>query len=397
MSLKAIIIITLITTVPAFTAPVSTTAKIAAKAVSAAKKSGKFMKSLFKAAPKKALLEHGDDVVKVSKTLKTVGKTASQTAGKEVVKHADDMVKLGAHADDMAKALVHGGGTAVNAAKGGIRALGPVMVRNADEAIEHAARLSGKMLTPMMKKTTEQALASACMQYGDDVVLKVVANGGLEAIEQGVKHGEAFWRLGAQAPEAARMLVLYTDELLPIAKRIGPEFLRLESHVPGLGMKAVSSFGDDAVKFLAKLPAGDATRIIAYGAKADSPMTAQLLLKACKNTGNAILNHLDRSKIIAYGLTGSMVTAAWRLTGTVDKISQELVDGVKTDPVTTKQIIEHISNRATLPFIIISVGSVIILGYLMQPIGKWLHTKLAVPQNSHPIIDVQPIKAEDGK
>ena len=143
------------------------------------------------------------------------------------------------------------------------------------KTVKAAAMKSGKALTPALRRASEQALRRACQQYGDDV-LKVVAKGGLETLEQGAKHGNVFWKTCLQTPKVARSVALHADDLLPIAKRLGPDVVKLEAKAPGLAKKAVTCFGDDAVKYLAKLPPSDAATLIRYGAKADSPKTATL-------------------------------------------------------------------------------------------------------------------------
>ena len=218
------------------------------------------------------------------------------------------------------------------------------------ETLEAAAKKSGMVLTPVVRKASEEALERACKQYGDDV-MKVVAHGGLEALEQGEKHGKLFWKLCAHAPQAARSLALHADELLPIAKRIGPEFMTLEAHVPGLGKKAVTCFGDDAAKFLTKLSKEDAAKVIGYGLKADSPSTARLLFECSQKTGGKILQHLDGKRIVALGLSAAMVIAAY-------KVSDGVEEGIKT---TAKESPEQFTEIVKIPLIIVLV----VLGLLL--------------------------------
>lgn len=222
------------------------------------------------------------------------------------------------------------------------------------ETIEQAAKRSGKALTPAVRKTSEKLLVNACKQYGDDV-LKAVSHGGLEVLEQGGKHGKVFWQLCAHFPQGARSLALHADELLPIARRIGPDFMKLETHVPGLGKKAVECFGDDAVRALLKLSPDDAAKLIAYGAKADSPKTAGKLLKATEKTGGTILKQLDGKKILAVGLTASMVTAAY-------KVSDGVEDGLKN---VSQNSPENFTRAVERPLTYVGViGSVGLLGFL---------------------------------
>ena len=234
------------------------------------------------------------------------------------------------------------------------------------KTIEAAAKKSGKALTPAMRKASEKALLQASKQYGDDG-FKVVSRGGLEALEQGGKHGKIFWELCAHTPQAARSLALHADDLLPIAKRIGPEFMKLEAHVPGLGKQAVTCFGDDAAKLLVKMPADDAARLIRFGAKADSPRTAKMLLDGCQKTSGAILKHLDGKRIVALGLSAAMVTAAYKVS---DGIEDGLTEIASESP-------EHFTNVVARPLIWGGVCGFLMIAWFLFPIRTWLGMRFA--------------------
>lgn len=231
--------------------------------------------------------------------------------------------------------------------------------------VKTAAKKSGKALTPAMKVAAEKALLTATKQYGDDV-LKVVSHGGLEALEQGAKHGKVFWKLCAHAPQAARSLALHADDLLPIARRVGPEFMKLEAHVPGLAKEAVTHFGDDAVKVITKMPVDDAAKLIKFGMKADSPSTAKLLFTACRKTGGAVLNHLSPGKIVACGLTAAAITAAYKVG---DGASEALKTTAETAP-------EAVARPLFWSLIAMAAmcGSVVL--WVFFPVCKGLHAKL---------------------
>ena len=232
----------------------------------------------------------------------------------------------------------------------------------ASETIEAAAKKSGKALTPAMRKASEKALIQASKQYGDDV-FKVVSRGGLEALEQGGKHGKIFWELCAHTPQAARSLALHADDLLPIARRIGPDFMKLEAHVPGLGKQAVTCFGDDAVKLLSKMPADDAAKLIRFGAKADSPRTAKLLLDGCTKSSGKILQHLDGKRIVAIGLSAAMVTAAY-------KVSNGVEDGLTEMAADSP---EHFTKAVSCPLVYAVICGAFVFAWFIFP----LRTKLA--------------------
>jgi len=192
------------------------------------------------------------------------------------------------------------------------------------EAVETAAEVSGKNLTKATRKAAQKALAEAFAKYGDDA-LRAARHGGLEAIRCGARYGDDFWRLTRGAsPHAVRSLALHADELMPIAKRIGAEFMLLEGKAPGLGAKVVAEFGDDAARMLARTAsADDIAKLAGYAGKADSPATKKLLAECYGQKGHRFLEKLDWKKIMATGLSAAAVTAAY-------KISDGVEEGIKT-------------------------------------------------------------------
>ena len=186
-----------------------------------------------------------------------------------------------------------------------------VAVKTIPDAVTVAARKSGKALSPAMRNAAELAVEKAVANYGDDV-LKTVAHGGLETLDAGTKYGDDFWRLCHNAtPDAVRSLALHADDLMPIAKRVGPDFMTLEGKVPGLGSKIVQTFGDDAVKGLSKAPADDIAKLIGYAEKADNPQTVSLLYQTYRKDNGKFLRHLNWKTIMAGGLSAAAITAAY--------------------------------------------------------------------------------------
>lgn len=194
------------------------------------------------------------------------------------------------------------------------------------ETIEAAAKKSGRILTPVAREAAEQTLKTAVSKYGDDL-LRVVRSGGLEALEQGTKHGDDFWKLCSKAsPTAVRSLALNADELLPIAKRIGTDFVTLEGRVPGLGMEIVKLYGDDAAKQFKNIPTEDISKLVGYAKKADSPETVKKLYQSYQQTGGKILKNLDWKLVMAGGLSIAAIDMA-----------HQVGDGVQTGFVTTAE------------------------------------------------------------
>lgn len=241
------------------------------------------------------------------------------------------------------------------------------------ETIAIAAKRSGRALTPAARIAMEEAAAKAFAQYGDDV-LHVLEKGGLEALDQGARHGKDFWRLSAHAtPQAARSLALHADELMPLARRIGPEFVTLEGKVPGLGAECVRLFGDDAAKSLAHAPAGEITQLVGYARRADSPQTVRVLNEAYQKSGGEVLKHLNWKHIMAAGLSASAVVTAYKLSGGVEKLATEHPEHF------TRQI-----NRWSLPLQALLWGIAILLFWqlyrILRKSGRWMVSKIPQPK-----------------
>lgn len=189
----------------------------------------------------------------------------------------------------------------------------------AQESIALAAKVSGRALNPAAREAAEAALRKAASQYGDDVA-ELSARGGLESLEQSARYGDDFWTLARSVPSATRSLALNADELIPLAKRVGPEVLQIEARAPGLSLKIASEFGDGALKTLSAAPAADLSRLLGYASKADNPETRQLLLKCYSSSKNPakFLESLNWKQIMAAGLSTGAVIAAYKVSDGVE-------------------------------------------------------------------------------
>ncbi|MBR4666320.1 MAG: hypothetical protein IKO93_20810 [Lentisphaeria bacterium] len=191
------------------------------------------------------------------------------------------------------------------------------------KTVQIAAKRSGRVLTPAARIAMEKAAAKAFAQYGDDV-LRVLEKGGLEALKQGERHGKDFWKLCAHAtPQGARSLALHADTLMPLARRIGPDFVTLEGKVPGLAAECVRLFGDDAAKSLAHAPAGEITQLVGYARRANSPQTVSVLNEAYRKSNGKVLKYLNWKHIMAAGLSTGAIISAYKLSGGVAELAEK--------------------------------------------------------------------------
>ncbi|HOG52138.1 MAG TPA: hypothetical protein PKY10_16235 [Lentisphaeria bacterium] len=230
------------------------------------------------------------------------------------------------------------------------------------EAVEQAAKRSGKTLAPAARKAANQTAKKLATQYGDDV-LKIVADGGLETLNQGLKHGDDFWHLARLRPAAARALALHADDLVPLAKRLGPTVLDLEVKTPGISRRLVATFGDDAIQRLAHAPATDLPRLVGYAQKADNPATAKMLLDyyGKASSGTAFLDHLSWKHIMSSGLSAAAIITAFQ-------VSTGVREGLETTAENSPETFARTVDSLTAP---VRLGLYALVAVLLLPLAGW--------------------------
>lgn len=234
---------------------------------------------------------------------------------------------------------------------------GKVLSKAVEETLELAAKRSGRVLIESAKIPLRHSLLKIAAKYGDDV-LPLVRKGGLEVLEQGARHGDDFWRLCKAVPEASRSLALHTDELLPLAKRIGPDVLRVEAAAPGMATRIVREFGDDGIHLLAGQPSQDVSRLLGYAAKTNNPEARKLLYEtyAKSQHKSTFLEALNKNwkVIMAGGLTTAAIVSAY-------KISDGIQEGLKNSDAA-----ESVVNRMLAP---LRYGLYALLLIFLVPLG----------------------------
>lgn len=247
-----------------------------------------------------------------------------------------------------------------------------VVMKAVEETVEAAAKRSGRILSKTAETSLGRELVEAAAKYGDDV-LPIVREGGLEVLEQGAKHGDDFWRLCKTVPAGSRALALHADELLPLARRIGPEVLQIEARSPGMAARIAGEFGDDAVKLLAKQPQ-DATRLLGYAAKADSPETAKLLYETYAKSPNptGFLERLSWKQIMVSGLSAAAIVAAGGSAAAMYQVGDGLQEGLSNPEAAI-----HVFDSTTQPLRFGAFGFVAIVLGVLGFIGVCLCKKVA--------------------
>lgn len=228
-------------------------------------------------------------------------------------------------------------------------AVGPA-AKIIDKLIHTATQVSGRGLSGVSREAARTQIGRVLTRYGDDALLGAVRRGGIELVEAAARYGDDVWKYAAQVPEGAVALATRTAEVLPLARRVGPEALRLEAKMPGIASPVASAFGDKAVPYFHRsVPTGDMARLVRYAQKADTPQTRALLLSHYKKGGSTYLDRLDWKRILAGGLSASMVISAY-------KISDGVEEGLKNLSANNPDMFSSTLKRALfwpmLPFVL---------------------------------------------
>jgi hypothetical protein len=112
----------------------------------------------------------------------------------------------------------------------------------------------------------------------------------------------------------------------------------------------VKNFGDDGVRYFAKhVPTQDASRLMGYAGKADSPDTRGMLLDYYKKGGTHFLEKLNWKHIMAGGLSAAAITAAYQIS---DGIQDGLTTVAESSPETFHKTASHAIDRLTRPIVV---------------------------------------------
>jgi hypothetical protein len=236
-------------------------------------------------------------------------------------------------------------------------AIAPLVIKVSVSAIEEcaevAAQVSGRTLSATARKEVGAEIERAALRLGPEA-LDTARRGGLELVEAATKHGDDIWRLGASAPAGARALALHTEEILPLARRIGPEVLDLEAKAAGTAAGVAEQFGDKAVPYFAqKVPPSDIPVLIGYAQKADSAATRELLLREYQKQGRSLLERLDWKQIMAIGLSSGAIVGTYK---TSDGVEEGLKRISKDSPEIFGDTVRFLMWPFVLPLSILGFG-----------------------------------------
>jgi hypothetical protein len=231
-----------------------------------------------------------------------------------------------------------------------------------DDVIKVLVKKSNKTISPASKQLAKEALEAAVKKYGDDAI-RVANKGGFELVEIASKYGDDIFEYAVKNPKAINALINNTDEVLTLTRRIGVEVLEIESSHPGLAIRIVNNFGDDAVRVLSNnSDKTNLTKLLGYAEKSKSTRVRSQLYEHYKKGGDRFLNQLDWKTITAIGLSSSMIISAYKISSGIEDGMGELVDkNPNLGSELIEKIVDNLTKPITIPLLILFLGVVVML------------------------------------
>ena len=228
------------------------------------------------------------------------------------------------------------------------------VVKGLEEILELASRISGRSLGPVARCEALKQLERVELRYGTQA-LKAAGKGGLELMEAAGKYGDDIWKFSRAYPAGARSLALHPETYLPLCRKYGSEVLALEAKAVGTAPSATKFFGKEGVNYLAvNAPAKDIPVILGMAAKAENRQVSKKLFELYRRTGGAILKHLEPKRILAYGLSGSMLMSAYQVSSGMKKgietVSESVGNATETVAQNAPDTVGENIREVTAPF-----------------------------------------------
>ncbi len=227
-----------------------------------------------------------------------------------------------------------------------------------DEVAKIALKVSGKNTTDDAIRVTSQNLSTIAGAQGDDIA-KVVARGGVEAVEQTLSKGSHYTAILMKSAhlgdDAIRHTALYADDLAALIPKYGDDVVRLNARLPGQVNEIVtllSKTGKPVQPILAELatfPEASLPRAVGLLRRCDSPATQEKFVEGLQRGGAYFIESLYRGnarQIMAKGVTSAMVALA--IGGGVGTVivADGLNDSLSAVPTATAGAIERQAETA---------------------------------------------------
>ncbi|MBV5348343.1 hypothetical protein JZU61_01535, partial [bacterium] len=235
-----------------------------------------------------------------------------------------------------------------------------VVVPVAEEALEMGMKAGGKnIVTQAERDVLQEQLRAKALQHGDEVIL-AARKGAMEVGKEGLSKGDELLHYAQKSPQVALALRKNPEVYTRLLQEHGDDILRIEEKAAGMAPNIARIFSHEEVHWVAsKVPAHDLPRLTAFAGKANDAATRKMLLRSYGETAGKILDKLDAKKIMALGLTASMITFSYQssdgLQQTLAATGNAIQHVSKENPELLNKTVREVMMPATVPLSIVAI------------------------------------------
>lgn len=151
------------------------------------------------------------------------------------------------------------------------------------------------------------------------------------------------------------------------AKAGGKSLSKIPPHIQS---QVLRNFGNSGAKILEKAPISDTIRLVEYAGRAGSKQVRNTLLTYYQKGGTQFLDRLSWDKILAIGLSTSMIVGAYQ---TSDGIQTGMQNVSKSSPEIFGNTVNHMIKWITSPFVLSS--GILLVGFALIRLGFYYKKK----------------------
>lgn len=191
------------------------------------------------------------------------------------------------------------------------------------DVVETVAKQEGKVLNATAQTRLEKSLTSLEAKFGKGIV-DAVGYGGLNIIEQSAKYGDEVLEFCSKYPKASKSIIANKEEFIALSKRVGTDFLLLESRASGLAKIIIEEFGEDSLKYLSARDADEVAKLL-YCAKQTAKSDKKFLFDSyiAVKDKNKFIEVLSAKRILASGIGVATITFAYKIGNGVEVLAKE--------------------------------------------------------------------------
>lgn len=238
------------------------------------------------------------------------------------------------------------------------------------EALEAVIRNEGRSA---MSRTGMEALEKTMIKYapmhGPEAIAKLTTTGGTNFLRGLERFKGEFLDVAVKlSDDGVKVLSRKCDQMMPLARKFGPEIIELEAKAPGTHSSIIKNYGPESIEvFARKIPGPDIARLLQVGERAKDKTTRDLILTTYGKEGRSFLEKIPPRLVIAIGAGGGLVYIGKGIGDGVSKAGSGVEKGISEIGKGAGEYAKHSLHWITLGAGFFFAASLAILAWIALP------------------------------